>query len=97
MNEAGQALQSIVQRVTETSELIDGISGTSREQASALKEMAEALGLLDNATQTNAAMVEEMTAMSARMDNQSRDLTEVLAHFESGSSSTQSPPLASVA
>ncbi|CUH82298.1 Dipeptide chemoreceptor protein [Tritonibacter multivorans] len=97
VNEAGQALQSIVQRVTETSELIDGISGTSREQASALKEMAEALGLLDNATQTNAAMVEEMTAMSARMDNQSRDLTEVLAHFESGSSSTQKPPLASVA
>ena len=96
VNEAGQALQSIVQRVTETSELIDGISGTSREQASALKEMAEALGLLDNVTQTNAAMLEEMTAMSTRMDNQSRDLTEVLGHFESGESRSQ-PPLASVA
>lgn len=84
VNQAGQALEDIVARVSDTSSLIEGISSTSKEQASALREMADALGLLDNATQTNAAMVEEMTAMSARMDGQANDLNDTLSHFRQG-------------
>ncbi len=89
VNNAGEALDQIVARVSETSELIQAISGTSREQASALREMADALGLLDNATQTNAAMVEEMTAMSAQMDDQARALNENLSYFREHTSADQ--------
>lgn len=89
VHNAGEALDQIVARVSETTDLIQAISGTSREQASALREMADALGLLDNATQTNAAMVEEMTAMSAQMDDQAHDLNKSLSYFHEASSFNQ--------
>jgi methyl-accepting chemotaxis protein len=44
--------------------------------------MASALSTLDGATQTNAAMVEEMTAMSMSMDSKARELAGTLSRFE---------------
>ncbi|ANP35162.1 methyl-accepting chemotaxis protein [Phaeobacter gallaeciensis] len=82
VNKAGDALQDIVARVSETNKLIEAISGTSTDQASALSEMASALSTLDGATQTNAAMVEEMTAMSMSMDSKARELAGTLSRFE---------------
>lgn len=82
VNLAGEALQDIVTGVSDTNRLIEAISGTATEQASALSEMATALGTLDGATQTNAAMVEEMTAMSMTMDEKARELEASLSGFQ---------------
>ncbi|CUH88341.1 Dipeptide chemoreceptor protein [Phaeobacter sp. CECT 5382] len=82
VNQAGEALQDIVTGVSDTNRLIEAISGTAAEQASALSEMATALGTLDGATQTNAAMVEEMTAMSMTMDEKARELAGSLSNFQ---------------
>lgn len=81
VNNAGMALEGIVTKVSETSNLIEKISSTSADQASALSEMADALGSLDSATQTNAALVEEMTAMSMTMDTKARDLEKALSQY----------------
>ncbi|PCJ04870.1 MAG: hypothetical protein COB16_17310 [Rhodobacteraceae bacterium] len=86
VNSAGQALEDIVKKVSDTNDLIEKISSTSTDQASALSEMADALGSLDSATQTNAAMVEEMSAMSMTMDTKARDLEKTLSQYSFGDS-----------
>lgn len=92
VNRAGSALSDIVERVLATSKLIDAISGTSTNQASALSEMTTALSSLDGATQTNAAMVEEMTAMSLTMDAKARELADALERFELDGTATAGRP-----
>jgi len=84
VNNAGEALEDIVKKVSETNDLIEKISATSTDQASALSEMADALGSLDSATQTNAAMVEEMSAMSMTMDSKARELERTLSQYSFG-------------
>ncbi|WP_164860783.1 methyl-accepting chemotaxis protein [Parasedimentitalea marina] len=84
VNSAGKALEDIVKKVSVTNDLIGKISSTSTDQASALSEMADALGSLDNATQTNAALVEEMSALSMTMDLKARDLEATLSQYSSG-------------
>lgn len=86
VNRAGKALEDIVGKVRDTNELIGKISGTTSEQSVALSEMADALGSLDNATQTNAAMVEEMSAMSMTMDTKARELESSLSRYSTSNS-----------
>lgn len=84
VHRAGEALDDIVGRVKNANDLIGQISATSSEQAVALSEMADALGSLDHATQTNAAMVEEMTAMSMSMDSKARELEATMSRYSGG-------------
>jgi methyl-accepting chemotaxis protein len=91
VNRAGEALEEIVGKVKDANDLIGNISATTNEQAVALSEMADALGSLDNATQTNSAMVEEMSAMSMTMDTKARELEATLSRYSSGRGAGLSP------
>lgn len=91
VNRAGDALEDIVGKVRDANDLIGNISATTNEQAVALSEMADALGSLDNATQTNAAMVEQMSAMSMTMDTKARELEATLSRYSGGRSTAFSP------
>eukprot|EP01032_Pedospumella_encystans_P030057 gene30058-33926_t len=71
--------------------LIRQISASASEQASGLKEVNAAVNQMDQVTQQNAAMVEETTAASMALRNESDTLRGLVAKFQvSGASATGS-------
>ena len=65
-------------------ELMDGIARESREQASAIEEVNIAVRTMDEMTQHNAALVEEMNAAIEQTEAQARELDEIVVVFHTG-------------
>lgn len=68
---------------------MDAISIAAREQASGLKEINSAVNHMDQATQQNAAMVEEMNAASFGLAQESEKLAQLLSNFRTSGSSAE--------
>ncbi len=77
----GGALRDIQSRMGEIDANVSAIVEASREQASGLKEINQAINIMDQATQKNAAMVEETTAASHGLANEAEILHELLRQF----------------
>jgi len=95
VGKAGEALNSIVNRVGHISQLVSEIAAGSSEQSTGLGEINLGVTQLDQVTQQNAAMVEEATAASHLLDTDARKLSELVSHFNiDGHSGVQSdhPP-----
>jgi methyl-accepting chemotaxis protein len=58
------------------------ISAASNEQATGVAQVGEAVTALDQATQQNAAMVEEMAAASSALKSQAQELVQVVSVFK---------------
>ncbi|MCZ8177486.1 MAG: methyl-accepting chemotaxis protein [Rhizobium sp.] len=82
VGEAGQTLEKISQQVMQINGLIRQISASASEQASGLKEVNAAVNQMDQVTQQNAAMVEETTAASMALRNESDTLRGLVAKFQ---------------
>ncbi|MFY8100076.1 MAG: methyl-accepting chemotaxis protein, partial [Allorhizobium sp.] len=81
VNETGTALLKIEERIGNIAETIVAIASSYREQSSGLKEINHAINDMDQATQRNAAMVEETSAACHDLLNQSRLLQEAAGRF----------------
>jgi methyl-accepting chemotaxis protein len=81
VNETGTALLKIEERIGNIAETIVAIASSYREQSSGLKEINHAINDMDQATQLNAAMVEETSAACHDLLNQSRLLQEAAGRF----------------
>ncbi|MBX9454586.1 MAG: PAS domain-containing methyl-accepting chemotaxis protein [Rhizobium sp.] len=84
VGETGQALQKIVDQVQAIDANVQAIVQSSREQAIGLKEINNAVSLMDQGTQQNAAMVEESTAASHSLAREADALFRLLGTFELG-------------
>jgi methyl-accepting chemotaxis protein len=80
----GDGLQSIEQLVSTISDHMNAISTASQEQSSGLTEVNTAVNYLDQVTQHNAAMVDELTAAGAGLTEESGKLTSILSRFQIG-------------
>lgn len=78
----GEALGSIIERVSNIDDLVSGIATGSREQSSGLGEINIGMSQLDQVTQQNAAMVEEATAAASTLRNEAGSLTQVVGRFK---------------
>jgi methyl-accepting chemotaxis protein len=58
------------------------ISAASNEQAMGVAQVGEAVKQMDEVTQQNAALVEEMAAAASSLKNQSSDLVEAVSVFK---------------
>ncbi len=87
VGKAGEALQSILQRVGQISELISNIATGSQEQSTGLYEINTGMSQLDQVTQQNAAMVEEATAAGQLLNSDAQNLGELVARFQTAKSS----------
>ncbi len=65
VNETGDGLTAIAGLVQAINEHMDAIASAAQEQSVGLGEVNQAVNHMDQATQKNAAMVEEMNAASA--------------------------------
>ncbi|NIZ12802.1 methyl-accepting chemotaxis protein [Phaeobacter sp. HF9A] len=86
VGKAGQALESIVARVSHIASLISEIAEGAGEQSTGIAEINTGMSQLDQVTQQNAAMVEEATAASQLLNNDADKLADLVSRFETGRS-----------
>ncbi|MEO6394391.1 MAG: methyl-accepting chemotaxis protein [Devosia sp.] len=79
--EAAQKLVAMLGAARESSALIDGIAQASKEQATAIEEVGEAVRTLDEMTQHNAALVEETNAAIEQTEAQAGELDRIVDVF----------------
>jgi methyl-accepting chemotaxis protein len=78
----GDALKAIEGLVNQVNEHVASIATAAREQATGLAEVNTAVNSMDQMTQQNAAMVEETTAASQTLAQESRELKNLLQTFQ---------------
>ncbi|HEX2019723.1 MAG TPA: methyl-accepting chemotaxis protein [Aurantimonas sp.] len=83
---SGKSLEEIVTEVSSMAEVISTIAASAREQATSLREVSGAADQMDKVTQQNAAMVEEATAASQTLTNETEELATAMAKFRTSAS-----------
>ncbi len=81
VNQSGQTLNEIVTSVKRLTDIIGEISAASQEQASGIDQVNTSVMQMDQATQQNAALVEEITAASQSMKAQASALKKQVMGF----------------
>ena len=81
VNQTGESLLSIESQVNEITDRIETIVGGYREQSTGLDEINTAVVSMDQATQQNAAMVEETNAATQELRALGAKLNRVIARF----------------
>ena len=89
--DAANKLAAMLTAARSSNELMDGIARDSREQASAIEEVTTAVRQMDEMTQHNAALVEEINASIEQTEAQASDLDRVVEVFSLGESATAAP------
>ena len=85
----GQALHNIAGEVGRIAGLVSEMAASSQEQATGLQEVNTAISQMDQLTQQNAAMVEESTAASHALREESGAMTTAVRHFDLGDGAAQ--------
>ncbi|QTA88462.1 methyl-accepting chemotaxis protein [Desulfonema magnum] len=86
---AGRLIDDIVPGIRKTAELITEINASSAEQASGIRQIANAVGQLDQITGQNASATEEMASTSEELSARAYQLREVAAFFKTDARETQ--------
>ncbi len=81
VSETGSGLSSIAEVVQSITGHMDAIASAAQEQSVGLGEVNTAVNHMDQATQQNAAMVEEMNAASAGLAEEASRLASLLSQF----------------
>jgi methyl-accepting chemotaxis protein len=84
VNDTGESLSAIETLVVTINEHMDAIATAAQEQSVGLGEVNTAVNHMDQATQQNAAMVEEMNAAGMSLADESNQLRSLLAGFRIG-------------
>jgi methyl-accepting chemotaxis protein len=82
VNRAGGTLQEIVGSVKQVAGIVSDIASASVQQATGIDEINSAVTQMDEATQQNAALVEENTAAAQSMLEQAKTLELLIAFFK---------------
>jgi len=88
VDESGKTLEEIVGAVKKVTDIVAEIAAASREQSSGIEQVNRAVMAMDETTQQNAALVEEAAAASQAIVEQTQSLTNMIAHFNVGASTT---------
>lgn len=87
---AAAKLSSMLEGVRSNTGLMDGIARDSKEQASGIQEVSIAVRQMDEMTQHNAALVEEMNAAIEQTEGQASKVDTIVEIFRFGNSSGRS-------
>nr|WP_319777154.1 methyl-accepting chemotaxis protein [uncultured Sphaerochaeta sp.] len=78
---AGELIDTLVEEIGMTSELVEEISEASREQTTGMEQVNTAILQLDKITQQNAAASEEIASTSEELNSQAQFLSNEIAYF----------------
>lgn len=85
INKAGETMTEVVSSIRLVTEIMGEITLAGNEQASGVAQIGQAVTQMDQATQQNAALVEEMAAAASVLQTQSEELVATVAIFKLGS------------
>jgi methyl-accepting chemotaxis protein len=80
--EAGGIINEIVVSVQQVTQLIGEIAVASKEQSSGVEEINRAIVQMENVTQQNAALVEEVTAATLAFEEEAKRLSGAVSRFK---------------
>ncbi len=81
VDQAGATMSEVVSSIRRVTDLMGEISAASNEQAVGVAQVGEAVTALDQTTQQNAALVEEMAAAASSLKSQAEELVQVVGVF----------------
>jgi methyl-accepting chemotaxis protein len=81
VQDAGCTMQEIVGSVRKVTSMIDRISASAATQSDGLGRVGGAMGQLEQMTQQNASMVEQIAAAAESLREQARQLTQAVSVF----------------
>ncbi len=82
VDRAGLTMTEVVNAIKRVTDLMGEISSASKEQSIGVAQVGEAITQMDQATQQNAALVEEMAAAASSLKAQAGDLVGTVALFK---------------
>jgi methyl-accepting chemotaxis protein len=82
VDKAGETMSEVVSSIRRVTDIMGEISAASSEQSAGVAQVGEAVRQMDNATQQNAALVEEMAAAASSLKGQAQELVQVVAVFK---------------
>jgi len=82
VEQARETMSEVVSSIKRVTDLMGEISAASNEQALGVAQVGEAVTQMDQATQQNAALVEEMAAAASSLKSQARELVDTVAVFQ---------------
>ena len=82
VDQAGETMAEVVSSIKRVTDIMGEISAASNEQSLGVSQVGEAVNLMDQATQQNAALVEEMAAAASSLKSQAQDLVQVVSVFQ---------------
>ena len=88
VDKAGATMAEVVDAIRRVTEIMGTISTASIEQSLSVTQVVEAVGQMDQTTQQNAALVEQMAAAASSLQSQADELVGVVAVFRLGDTSS---------
>ncbi|UCU99139.1 methyl-accepting chemotaxis protein [Acidovorax radicis] len=84
VDRAGATMNEVVGAIRRVTDIVGEISAASHEQSLGVAQVGEAVTQMDQVTQQNAALVEEMAAAASSLKSQAEDLVQVVSVFRLG-------------
>ena len=97
VDEAGATMTEVVGAIRRVTDLMSQISAASSEQSLGVSQVGEAVTHMDQVTQQNAALVEEMAAAADSLKMQAQDLVAGVNVFKLGALESAARPLSGTA
>ena len=82
VGEAGQTMQDLLGRVAKVSTLVREMASAGSEQSQSIDQVHAAIAQIDDVTQQNAALVEQVAAAAQSLRGQSGQLTSAVGQFK---------------
>ncbi|MDO9158067.1 MAG: methyl-accepting chemotaxis protein [Burkholderiaceae bacterium] len=79
---AGDKMADVVKAIQQVNSIVSSIDTASSEQSAGVAQVGQAITLLDQTTQQNAALVEEMSAAAEKLKQQAAELVSAMAMFK---------------
>jgi len=97
VDQAGVTMAEVVSSIRRVTDIVGEISAASAEQSAGVAQIGEAIIQMDQVTQQNAALVEEMAAAAGALRTQADELVGTVAVFKLSNGAGLSRPAALVA
>ncbi len=82
VGQAGTTMTEVVSSIRRVTDIMGEISAASNEQSLGVSQVGEAVTQMDQVTQQNAALVEEMAAAATSLSSQAGDLVQAVSIFK---------------
>jgi methyl-accepting chemotaxis protein len=97
VDQAGATMEQVVESIRRVTDIMAEITHATQEQTGGIEQVNQAIGLMDEATQQNAALVEESAAAASSMQEQAAKLAQVVGVFKLDAQAVVTPVKAAVA